>query len=362
LTLKDNINMSHQLENSDHMFSAGVTPWHGLGTVTAGALDLDTALVTAKLDWTVGKFPAFTRDRDVAYAEILPQLIEAHLANPDAGFGELLTTIGFDLPIEGAFATVREDLRKPLATVGADYTVWQNWENFDLAKVLLDGGDVVAETAGSLRDSRTVWLLCRIDRDMTIGGDEMVPYMLFTSSHDGTSKIRVMPTPTRVVCANTLRVAINGAKTQWTTSHTANLKLRVQEARDTLQMTWKYMDEFESMVRKLQDQVVTDLAFEKLVFDMIPEPEKGSDGKVSERKKNNAAEGRALVRKAWERSPEIGEFRGTGWGAAMAFNTVDLWTGRVHGGEENRLARQAHRILTGDTMANTNKVLDLLAV
>ena len=352
--------MAHQLENSDHMFSAGVTPWHGLGTVTAGVLDLDTALVTAKLDWTVGKYPAFTRDRDATYAEILPALIEAHADHPELSFGDLLATIKFDLPIEGAFATVREDLRMPLATVGSDYTVWQNWQSFDLAKTLMDGGDVVAETAGSLRDSRTVWLLCRLDKDMTIGGDEMVPYLLFSSSHDGTSKIRVMPTTTRVVCANTLRVAIAGARTQWTTSHTSNLDKRVQEARETLKMTWKYMDEFETMVKKLQEQVVTDLEFEKLVLDMVPDPV-AKDGKLSDRQKNNAAEKRGLVRKAWERSPEIGEFRGTAWGAAMSFNTVDLWTGRVHGGEENRLARQAHRILTGDTMANTGKVLELLA-
>jgi hypothetical protein len=82
---------------------------------------------------------------------------------------------------------------------------------------------------------------------------------------------------------------------------------------------------------------------------------------VSERAKTNATEKRAQVRKAWERSPEIGEFRGTAWGAAMSFNTVDLWAGRVHGGEGKRLERQAQRILTGDTMANTNKVLELLA-
>lgn len=354
--------MSHEIHSSDHMFSAGVTPWHGLGTVTAGVLDLDTALVTAKLAWTVGKYPAFTRDDAGSYDEILPLLIEAHGNNPAATFSELLTQVGFDLPIEGAFATVREDIRKPLATVGNDYTVWQNWENFELAKVLLDGGDVVAETAGSLRDSRTVWLLCRIDRDMTIGGDEMVPYMLFTSSHDGTSKIRVMPTTVRVVCANTLRFALNTAKASWTTSHTANAGKRMQAARESLKMTWKYMDEFQSMVEKLQEQVVTDLAFEKLVFDMVPEPTPNKDGKVTDRMKNSAAEKRSLVRKAWERSPEIGEFRGTGWGAAMSFNTVDLWTGRVHGGEDNRLARQADRILTGDTMANTARVLELLAV
>jgi phage/plasmid-like protein (TIGR03299 family) len=351
----------HEIQSSDSMFSAGMTPWHGLGKVTADALTLDQALVTAGLNWTVGKFPAFTRDRDLTYAEALPLLLEAHASNPGMSFGELLVAAGIDLEIEGQFATVREDLRLPLGVVGSDYTVWQNWEHFDLAKVLLDGGDIKAETAGSLRDSRVVWLLCRIDRDLIIGGDEHVPYMLFTSSHDGTAKIRVMPTPVRVVCANTLRFALSSAQSQWVTSHTANLSGRVTKARETLKLTWKYMDEFENEVRRLQDQVVADVEFEKIVFDIIPDPEADKDGKVSERKKANAADKRALVRKAWERSPEVGEFRGTGWGATMAFNTVDLWTGRVHGGEDKRLERQAARILSGDTMTNTSKVREALA-
>lgn len=352
----------HELRNSDRMFSgSGITPWHGLGTVTADALDLDQALVTAGLDWTVGKYPALTRMSDLDYTEALQLLLAGHAANPSLSFGQLLTEIGFDIPMEGTFATIREDLRLPLGTVGGDYTVFQNWEQFDLAKVLLDGGDIKAETAGSLKDSRIVWLLCRLDREMRIGGDEHVPYMLFTSSHDGSSKIRVVPTPVRVVCANTLRFALNRARSQWVTAHTANLKSRVAEARETLKLTWAYMDEFEAEVEKLQDQVVTDLEFEQIVFNMNPNPEKDSDGKVSARAKTNAENRRATLRKAWERSPEVGEFRGTGWGVAMAFNTVDLWTGRVQGGEEKRLERQATRILTGDTMANTSKVREALA-
>lgn len=351
----------HEINASDHMFSAGETPWHGLGTVTADALDLDTALITAKLNWTVGKYAAVTRDNDGTFAELLPLLIQANAENPGATFAELLLQVGFDLPIENGFATIREDIRKPLAQVGADYTVWQNWENFELAKVLMDGGDIKAETAGSLRDSRTIWLLCRLDRDMNIGGDVHVPYMLFTSSHDGTAKVRVMPTPVRVVCANTLRMALGGAQSQWVTSHTSGIKGRVEEARQTLGLTWKYMDEFETEVQKLQDLAVSDIEFEAVVFDMIPDPKKDKDGKVSERKVNNAADRRALVRKAWERSPEVSEFRGTGWGAAMAFNTVDLWTGRVHGGEDKRLERQAARILQGETMTNSSRVREALA-
>lgn len=349
--------MSHDIYSSDSMFSAGgITPWHSLGVVTADALDLDTALVTAGLDWTVGKYPAFTRMNDLSYQDALRLLIPAHLADPERSFGELLATVGFDLPIDGAFATVREDIRKPLATVGNDYTVWQNWQSFDLAKVLMDGGEIKAETAGSLRDSRTVWLLCRLDKDMVVGGDQHATYLLFTLTHDGTGRVRVMPTLVRVVCGNTLRWALNSARSQWTMSHTSGMERRVAEARETLKLTWKYMDEFEREIEKLQAQVVTDLEFEKIVFDLNADPEPGKDGKVSERAKTFAADRRATLRKAWERSPEVGEFRGTGWGAVQAFSTVDLWTGRVHGGEEKRMERQAARILSGDTMTNSSKV------
>lgn len=353
--------MAHEIMPTDHMVSGGgITPWHSLGTVTAGDLTLDEALVEAKLGWTVGKYPAFTRDQDLPYVEVLSILDDAHAANPSATFGELLEIVGFDLPIPGTFSTVREDLRMPLGPVGADYTVWQNAEHFELAKVLLDGGDIKVETAGSLRDSRVVFLLCRLDRDLTVGGDAHVPYMLFTSSHDGSTKIRVMPTPVRVVCGNTLRMALAQMRTQFVTSHTANVKSRVQEARETLKMTWAYMDAFETEVQKLQDQVVTDLEFEKIVFDLNPNPEK-KDGKVSGRAQTNAVNRRAVLRKAWERSPEVGEFRGTGWGVTQAFSTVDLWTGQVRGGEDKRMERQASRILTGDTMTNTNKVREALA-
>lgn len=351
----------HNIEASDHMVSAGgITPWHSLGTVAAGDLTLDEALVSAKLGWTVGKYRAFTRDQDLPFVEVLSILEDAHTSNPGASFGELLEIIGFDLPIPGTYATVREDLRMPLGPVGEDYTVWQNAQHFELAKVLLDGGDIKVETAGSLRDSRVVFLLCRLDKDLTIGGDAHVPYMLFTSSHDGSAKIRVMPTPVRVVCGNTLRMALKDTRTQFVTSHTAKLQARVQEARETLKLTWAYMAEFETEVKKLQDQVVSDLAFEKIVFDMIPEPAANKDGKVTDRAKTNASNKRAVLRKAWERSPEVGEFRGSGWGVLQAFSTVDLWAGRVHGGEGKRMERQAQRILSGDTMSNTGKVREAL--
>jgi phage/plasmid-like protein (TIGR03299 family) len=352
--------MSHEIRNSDHMFSAIETPWHGLGTVTTDTLTLDQALITAQLDWTVSKHPAFTRDRDMAYADALPALLTAHADDPTLSLAGLLAAIGFDLPIADAFATVRDDIRLPLATVGSNYTVHQNAETFELARVLMDGGDVKAETAGSLRDSRTVWLLARLDRDMTVGGDEHVPYLLFTSSHDGTSKLKVVPTMVRVVCNNTLRMALANVQSEWTARHTASIGSRVQEARETLGLAWRYADAFEDEVKRLQDETVTDLRFESIVLAAEPDPTPGTDGKVSERSKTNAANRRGDLRKAWERSPEVGQFRGTAWGAVQAFSTVDLWAGRVNGGEQNRLTRQAQRVLKGDTMANTTRVIDLI--
>lgn len=353
--------MSHEIHETDHMFSAATTPWHGLGTVTDGTLDLDTALVTAKLDWTVSKHPAFTRDRDETFDQVLPRLITARADNPTATFGELLIEVGFDLPIEDTFATIRDDIRYPLAAVGKDYEPFQNAEYFDLAKTLLDGGDVVAETAGSLRNSRTVWLLCRLDKDLAIDGDDHIPYLLFTSSHDGTARARVMPTPVRVVCANTLRMALALAQSSWTATHTASIRDMAKEARKTLNLTWAYYSEFEAEVSKLIDQQVDELLFETVLFDAVPDPAVKADGKISERAKTNAANKRGVLRQIYNNSSEVGEFTGTGWGIVQAFNTYDLWQGRVHGGEDKRLERQASRIIGGETMTNTSRVRELLA-
>lgn len=356
--------MSHNILTHDHMVSANnVTPWHKLGTVVPGSLTPTEAFIAAKLDWLVEKHPIVTRVREeLKLADAIADLGLIALTNPEVTLAEALAEINYDLPVTGKFATVRQDISLPLGVVGDVYTSFQNHEGRELVEVLLDGGEIEIETAGSLNNGATVWVLVKLHRDLMVNGDQHIAYLLFTWSHDGTSSIRVLPTPVRVVCANTLGWALHGARTQWTAHHTTNVSRRIQQARETLGLAWKYYDEFETEARQLMDLRVSDPKFDEVLTAVVPDPTPDADGKVSDRKATNVANRRALVRRTYTRSPIVGEFHGTGWGVVQAFNSVDLWGGRVHGGEAMRAERQANRILAGDTRANTERVRQLLLV
>jgi phage/plasmid-like protein (TIGR03299 family) len=353
--------MSHNIEQHDRMVSANnMTPWHRLGEVVPGSLTPDEAFEIVRLGWNVSKHQAFTRVLDRPFDDVLMDLVVANSSKPGRTIGEILVETGIDIPIDGKFATVRDDLNYPLGVVGTDYTCFQNTSGWALVKALLSGGDIEIETAGTLRNGRQVWVLVKLHRDLTIGGDEHTPYLLFVWSHDGTSGLRVVPTPVRVVCNNTLRMALSAAKSSWTARHTNGIDIKATEIAQTLNLTWKFYDEFEKEVEKLIDTTVTEMRFEEILETIVPDPEKDKEGKVSERKLNNAIDRRGSIRKLYNLDDRVGEFKGTGWGVVQAFSTFDLWGGRVNGGEDKRSERQANRILTGDTMANITQVRELV--
>jgi phage/plasmid-like protein (TIGR03299 family) len=351
--------MSSEIYENDHMVSAVVTPWHRLGTVSDRLLTPAEAFVAAKLDFTIGKHVAYTRVReDANFKDVLAELIAEHTKAPEMSFAELLVAIGFDLPIEGKFATVRHDINYPMGVVGSDYEVFQNSAGFEIIEAV--GDAVKIETAGSLKNGRKVWALAKMDRALDLDGDELLAYLLFLWSHDGTSAVRIMPTPVRVVCANTLRMAISGAHNVWSASHTASIHGRADQAKQTLRLGNSFYDKFEDEVRRLIDLTVSEMTFESILQEVVPDPEPVG-GKCSDRKLNNALERRGEIRKLYHSDPRVAPFAGTGWGVSQAFSTHDLWNGTVHGGETMRLERQASRILGGDTLTNATKVQGLLA-
>ncbi len=78
------------------------------------------------------------------------------------------------------------------------------------------------------------------------------------NSHDGSSGIKIAMTPIRVVCANTLNLALGSAKRIWTTKHTENVLLRVHEAEETLGLAEKYMGELGRGIHELAQIHLTD--------------------------------------------------------------------------------------------------------
>ena len=195
--------------NVETMFYVREKPWHGLGTRVEEALTSADALIYAGLNWEVIQKDVYT---------------------------------GNGIQIPGYKANTRSTDDAILGIVSDRYRVVQNADAFRFTDDLLGSG-VTYETAGALQGGRKVWMLARMPHRYIIAGDEIAPYLVVMNSHDGSSGIKVAMTPIRVVCANTLNLALNTAIRIWTNKHTENVMLRVHEAEETLGLAEKYMDE-----------------------------------------------------------------------------------------------------------------------
>ena len=185
--------------NVETMFSVREVPWHGLGTIVQEAPTSKDALHLAGLDWNVISNPIFTADGK---------------------------------EIEGWKSNVRDSDNTVLGIVSNKYKIVQNAEAFEFTDELISD-DVKYETAGSLRNGKQIWLLAKMPK-VKVVGDDVDPYVCFTNSHDGLGSIKVCMTPVRVVCNNTLNLALSNKRRCWTTRHVGDINSKLEEARRTL--------------------------------------------------------------------------------------------------------------------------------
>ena len=215
--------------NVETMFYTREKPCHGLGTMVAEAPNSKDALRLAGLNWKVLQEPVYTENEEL---------------------------------IQGYKANVRDTDRKVLGVVTDRYKVIQNEEAFAFTDTLLGEG-VRYETAGSLQEGRRVWMLARLPREFIIGGERISPYMVFSNTHDGSGAVKTALTPIRVVCNNTLNLALRTAKRSWSMIHTGDISGKIEEAKNTLLLADEYMtalgQEFEDLRKiKLSEKQVLD--------------------------------------------------------------------------------------------------------
>ena len=106
--------------------------------------------------------------------------------------------------------------------------------------------------------------------------DKTVSYLLVHTSHDGSTAVQANITPVRVVCQNTLNMALKGSKQSFKIRHSNTVDGKIALARETLGLTFAHMDNFEIMANSLFAKSLNDVEFDKLVKDIYPEPEIGS--------------------------------------------------------------------------------------
>ncbi len=235
--------------NVESMFYVRKAPWHGLGIKVNAALTSKEALISAGLDWKVLQEPVYT------------------------SVGEV---------ISGYKANIRNTDRNILGIVSDRYKIVQNEEAFEFTDALLGEG-VRYETAGSLADGKIVWMLAKMPQKYIISGDAIEPYLVFSNTHDGSKAIRVAMTPVRVVCQNTLNLALKGAQRSWSARHTSNVLNRLDEARETLQLADKYMNRLGKAIDELNQKKLSDQKVIRMIEELYP----ATEDMTEMQKKNN---------------------------------------------------------------------------
>lgn len=161
------------------MAYSGDKPWHGLGREVPPDLTPRQILKSAKLDWKVEKVPAFV--------EIGDQKVQIDKS-----------------------ALVRSTDNRILSVVSNDWNPLQNEEAFEFFHEFIMAGDMEMHTAGSLQNGELVWALARVKESFALfrGKDQVDSYLLFTNPHRFGRSIDIRFTPIRVVCWNTLSMAL----------------------------------------------------------------------------------------------------------------------------------------------------------
>lgn len=263
--------------NVETMFSVREVPWHGLGTIVENAPTSKEALEIAGLDWDVIQYP--------------------------------ISTLGKEIP--GMCANVRTSDNSVLGVVSNKYKIVQNKQAFDFTDSLIESGEITYETAGSLKNGKTIWLLANLP-DTTLVGDEVKTYICFTNSHDGKGAIRAMMTPVRVVCNNTLNCAISTAQRMWSMKHMGDMESKLQEARVALGLADKYMKNLDIVANELAVKKMSDSEIETAILTLFPM----KDG-MTDRQKNTIDLSRASF-KTCLNMDDLANFKNTAWGFVNA--------------------------------------------
>lgn len=240
--------------------------WHGLGQVFDRPMFVEEALKASHADYRVELRPIIPIANDMTLFEGL---------NMDADTLESNIIPGFK-------ATMRMDTHRVLGLVSDTYGVVQNEDAFKFIDTLCSGKDTdrkdcpTIESCGVLGNGERVFITCKFPEDIIIStknDDRIERYIIFTTSHDGTGAVRCVVSNVRVVCNNTLRLALNNNSGRIAFRHSANVMSRLdlmnnenaKFAYQALNLEHEYNDYFKAELERLRSLQIT----KKQVMDIV---------------------------------------------------------------------------------------------
>lgn len=280
--------MAHEVETAAY---ADNPAWHRVGTVVQGAMSVEEVAQLAGIDWEVTLRQTYV----------------------NAG--------GSLVKVPDRFAVIRTSDNSVLGSVGRFYRPIQTLQAINFMDHLRTSGQVEFEAAGSLAGGRRIWLLARIPKEIRIGGsrDLTFPYLFLTTSHDGSSTCKILPTAVRVVCANTERMAWWSRDPSLTVSirHVGNVDSKISLAQEVLGLSVNMADLYGDTMNMLAEEDGLPLV-EPFLAAMFPPKEVEDGAEVKEDKRRNEAVNGVLTLYATE--PQ------SGWGL---LNATTAWVDHV---------------------------------
>lgn len=195
--------MGHNLAD-DTMAYVGEVPWHGLGTRVPETVTAAEMIKAAGLDWQIEKRPAAGAKMDHKKRASLYELVRLPRS---ANENEIL-----------------------FGTATHAYEPLNNDQAFEFFEPFISGGLARFHTAGALGQGEKVWVLAKLPEIIQVAaGDDVERYLLLSNSHTGRGAVTVRFTPIRVVCQNTLCLALKDKQTAVAVRHSKNMDRRLYQ-------------------------------------------------------------------------------------------------------------------------------------
>ncbi|HHQ4527112.1 TPA: DUF932 domain-containing protein [Aeromonas hydrophila] len=228
----------------DTMAYTGLTPWHGLGNILPPQQSLDIWLQAAGMAWTIEQ------------SEVMFNVASNAL---------------HIRPYTDSKVLYRSDTLEPLSVVSQRYKVVQPHEVLHFYQDLVEVGGFELETAGSLKGGRKLWALAKTGQDMRLkGGDVVKSYLLLATSCDGTLCTTAQFTSLRVVCNNTLQMALRDSTGAIKVPHSTQFDAAT--VKEALGLGLSHWDEFKVQTNALTQRPVAPEEALRFFSDLLAQP------------------------------------------------------------------------------------------
>lgn len=235
--------------NIGQMFYYGERPWHKLGTKLDKPATIEEALTAGGLDWTVSMMPLVLAGEHQSAAPQRQAIVRDDVLSGQPG--------------------------RVLGVVHPNFKVLQNRDGAALFDSLFGKGASVYHTGGYLKKGEVVWLMAKLPKSIVLPGEDTLDtYLLFSNSHDGTLPIDIRLTTVRVVCNNTLTLALR-KKDQahvFRRGHSGSYEVIKTEAEAFFKSVLAQQDETQVVMEKLVQAECSDDAFAAFLKLLLPDP------------------------------------------------------------------------------------------